>query len=224
MAGYINSAENWALFADAWDDELKSLRPKSISYLRMVEANSLREQFRGWSDADRDEKLRGLMRVARHFGSGSFHVSVSRQLTGGLLKPSAPRGLASPHFLCTFAVVSSVARFAAEAGIRMPIKFTFDRQDGVEDDMDLFFEHMTRNLPRAARQLIDRKPTYEDDKLFTPLQAADLLAWHLRRDHETHGSWTKGDASRGLLKFSAICVAKFCRPHRKPYSRLFLPT
>jgi hypothetical protein len=187
MAGYLNTAENWALFADAWADELKAVKP--ISYLRMNEAATQSGQFQGWQQRDISEKLRGLIRVIRHFKPMSFHVSISRTLYFSELKPVAPRGLGNPHFVCSFGVIAQLASFVANSPNRSKIQFIFDQQDGVSDDLALFFDSMKNSIPRKARRLIHGYPMYENDKLFPPLQAADLLAWYLRANHERSGSW-----------------------------------
>jgi len=184
---------NWALFADAWDEELKAGRP--IRYLKMSEANSLRGEFERWTPLERNEKLRGLKRVARHFGPLTFHTSISRA-DSQALKPVTPRGFANPHFLCCFGIVTTVTRYVdqavSEAGkVAVPIEFIFDQQSGVESDVETFFDDMTKHLPSASRKLISHRPVFKDEKLYTPLQAADMLAWHLRRGHEEHGDWTE---------------------------------
>lgn len=185
MAGYLNRADRWALFADAWDEELRAA--PSISYLKMVEANNLRGEFRGWSEEDKDEKLRGLARVIRHFTPFSFQFSLDRQPFNQAIKPIAPRGLGNPHFLCVFGIASSVARCAHREGVKDPIKFIFDTQQGVSEDIQLLFADMLSDLPRGARKLISGLPQFEDDKDLLPLQAADMLAWHIRREHEICG-------------------------------------
>lgn len=195
MAGFVNSAEQWSLFCDAWGDELKAGRP--ISYLRMAEANNFRGQFRGWTEAQRDAKLRGFARVARHFKPLSFHVSISRVESSNVLKPTAPRGLANPHFLCCFAIAAMLSRYVASQNAAVPVEFVFDQQNGVEDDMGLFFDYMKANLPREAANLINDKPLFKDDQLYLPLQAADMLAWHLRKNHEVYGAWHR-DAGEPL--------------------------
>jgi hypothetical protein len=45
---------------------------------------------------------------------------------------------------------------------------------------------MKGNLPWSARNLIRTTPIFQDekDRQFLPLQAADMLAWHVRREHE----------------------------------------
>jgi hypothetical protein len=123
MAGYLNTAENWALFADAWADELKAVKP--ISYLRMNEAATQSGQFQGWQQRDISEKLRGLIRVIRHFKPMSFHVSISRTLYFSELKPVAPRGLGNPHFVCSFGVIAQLASFVANSPNRSKIQFIF---------------------------------------------------------------------------------------------------
>ena len=182
MAGYLNRAEKWALFSDAWDDELRSA--PSIDYLKMAEANGLRDQFAGWEPEERDEKLNGLVRVVRHFKPLSFEVSVPRKQFNSLVKSVAPRGLGNPHFVCAFGIVSILSRFAAGAHADMPIRFIFDRQNEISGDVHTFFHQMISKLPRQAQELISGIPNFEDDKEIKPLQAADMLAWHVRREHE----------------------------------------
>jgi hypothetical protein len=184
MAGYVNRADQWALFSDAWHEECRTA--PSIEYLKMSEAQNLGGQFRGWSQKDRDEKLRGLARVIRHFQPMSFEFSIHREEYDRVVAPVSPRGLKNAHFVGCIAVVSGVSRYLANEGGRIPIEFVFDQQDGVSDTIDLSFDQIKRNIPRRARKLIKGKPRFEDDKQLLPLQAADFLVWHLRREHEDH--------------------------------------
>lgn len=187
MAGYLNRAENWALFSDAWDEQLRAA--PSIDYLKMVEATNLRDQFarkKGWTEQARDEKLRGLARVIRHFRPVSFEFSINREKFYSVVKPVSPRGLGNPHFTCCLGVVSAVTRYADSQKIKLPIDFIFDQQDGVAEDIGLLFEEIKKGLPKGARKLISAPPIFMDDKdrQFMPLQAADMLAWHVRRERE----------------------------------------
>jgi hypothetical protein len=187
MAGYLNRAEAWALFSDAWHEELQAT--PSIDYLKMAEANSLRGQFdrrKGWTKQKRDEKLHCLASVISHSKPMlSFEISLSLACLNDLLKPVSPRGLGNPHFLCGFGIVAGLAGYMDSQKIKTPIDFIFDQQEGVDANIRLFFDYMKRNLPRGARRLI-RHPIFEDekDRQFLPLQAADMLAWHVRREHE----------------------------------------
>lgn len=182
MAGYLNYADDWARFADAWADELAAA--PSISHLKMVEAQNLRGPFRGWTEQQKDEKLASLARVIRHFRPISFDVSISVKDFNAIVKPHAPYGLATPYFPCLFAVVASVARFMQQSGSKLPIDFIFDEQHGVGDDFQHYFQFMARNLPNGARKLVNGSPIFKEDKTYLPLQAADMLAWHTRREYD----------------------------------------
>lgn len=82
--------------------------------------------------------------------------------------------------------MASIARNAVEAGMTTPIEFIFDQIDGVDKDVRFFFEDMIAGLPSDVRALISGAPWFKSDleKQFMPLQAADMLAWHVRREHE----------------------------------------
>ena len=184
LAGYLNRADKWALFSEAWREELK-VAP-AIDYLKMSEANALDGQFAGWTIGARDDKLRGLVRVINHFEPMSFEFSLSREEYYRHVKPVAPRGIGNPHFVCCLHVVFGLAQYVDSEKVKVPIDFIFDQQTGVSDDLALFLDYMKRNLPRSARKLI-ASVAFEDDKQFLPIQAADMLAWHLRREHEGGG-------------------------------------
>lgn len=182
MAGYLNRSDKWALFTKAWDEELKTA--PSIAYLRMVEANGLRGQFGGWGADARNKKLRSLARVINHFQPLSFQFTINRGEFFRVLKPVSPRGLGNPHFTCSFSVIAGVARYVAGERVKVPIEFIFDEQEGVDTDLIILFHEMVKKLPRSARKLISGVPVFRNDKDTPPLQAADMLAWHLRREHD----------------------------------------
>jgi hypothetical protein len=185
FAGYLNRTQDWALFSDAWAEELQTT--PAIEYLKMTEANSLSGQFakrKGWTEEKRDEKLRGLARVISHFDPISFQMSIDRDHFYRALKPVTPKGFNNPSFHCCIATVTSIVRFASGSKYRGKIEFIFDEQKEIEDEVDLFFWSMMTQIPRRAKKMIAGKPLFRNDKSLRPLQAADMLAWHIRREHE----------------------------------------
>jgi hypothetical protein len=187
IAGYVARADVWATFSKAWAIELAFGTP--ISYLKMSEAKAFRGEFKGWTMKQRKRKLARLHRVIELFQPMSFHSSMPRDAAFARYKRAAPRGLSSPHFLCGFAAICGVARHFATAPEPCSVEFIFDTQAGVDEDTDLFFDEIVKGVPKSARRVISGKPTFVDDKVSAPLQAADLLAWHLRRNHEERGNW-----------------------------------
>jgi hypothetical protein len=188
LAGYVNRTDQWTLFAEAWKVELKAA--PAIEYLHMVEAGHLRGEFdfrKGWNEEKRAEKLRGLARVIRHFEPVSFQMSIDRRHFYKVLEPVSPRGLANPYFTCCSALIAKLAQQGEKAKARGKIEFIFDDQDGVDDDIDMFFEDMMQGISKEARRWIAGRPLFRSDRDFVGLQAADLLAWHIRREHEEVG-------------------------------------
>jgi hypothetical protein len=182
MAGFVGLAQNWAAFSDDWHWALKHGGPP-IDYLRMVEAQSLRNQFQNWNKQDRNKKLLLLAEIIRSYPLMSFEFSVSRKTFIKHVKPHAPRGVAKPHFTANFHTVSGISRhFENQSDIK--IEFIFDEQDGVDADVYLFFEYMRRNIPEKAREIIIGFPMFKNDKEVVPLQAADMAAWFVRRAHQ----------------------------------------
>ena len=185
IAGYLHYASTWSIFSEAWEEELRENPP--IKYLHMVEANGLRGQFAGWTTEMRDQKLTGLLRVIRHFRPISFEFSISRDDNGTLIVPHAPRGLGSAHLFGVLQTISGVARAMAQKGVTTKIDFIFDTQDGVSSDIALLWDGLIKSVPKPARKLLASPPQFMNDVDILPLQAADMLAWHIRRKHDLGG-------------------------------------
>jgi hypothetical protein len=177
-----DTADKWARFSDAWQEELD--HKPSINYLKMSEANSLGGEFKGWDTVARDEKLRGLARVIRHFSPASYHSSVSRSEFEAIVSPVAPYGFNRPYFYCFQAIMVPLANSMLEYGLpKVPIDFIFDEQGGVGDEAKFFYRIIRDAQPAAVRSILSVDPIFRNDKLVLPLQAADMLAWHIRRTY-----------------------------------------
>jgi hypothetical protein len=150
FAGLVHSNEAWAQFGTAWRTALA--RAPSIAHLKMVEANSLRGQFAGWTRDARNQKLEALAEVLDRFRPRwTFDISISRAEYESRVSPASPRGLSTPYFASTFGAVSTVARYLTSEGVNTPVSFIFDEQNGVSTDVALFFDYWVENLdwPRA---------------------------------------------------------------------------
>lgn len=189
FAGLVNRDDAWEQFSVAWSVALAKY--PTIGYLKMVEANGLRGQFAGWTRETRDQKLEGLAEVIdRIRPPWTFDISVSRIDYESHVSPASPRGLSTAYFGLTFGAVSVVARHLAGMGTITPVRFIFDEQSGVNTDVALFFDYMVENLDPVSRGLIKMPIGYGNDMRNLPLQAADMLAWHIRRQREGNGDPT----------------------------------
>lgn len=182
LAGYVGTATEWIKFADAWDRDLRA--NPSIDYFHMVEAQNLRGQFLGWSERARDRKVLNLAKIISSHDLWSIQCSVSRDDYIRIIRPVAPRGLGNPYFECFFATIVSLARFHHQQGITTPVDFVFDEQGGLGAEAVMMYEYVKGfQLPEVAAML-GSTPIFRDDRKVVPLQAADMLAWHVRRESE----------------------------------------
>lgn len=87
-----------------------------------------------------------------------------------------------PYFVAFDCVFGGVLRYARNRKQFEKVEFIFD--NGLVDRRNLAFAYspLLRSLGDDAL-LIEGEPQFRDDKAFAPLQAADLLAWHVRREY-----------------------------------------
>ncbi len=186
LAGYIMSAPGWEAFSNAWDEELRAA--PAIGYFKMVEAQSRRGEFDGWSEAARDRKVLALAKIVHEHDLRFIFCSASRKEYKEILAPVITEGLKTPYFVCFWGVINATARHHKELDLpETPVDFIFDEQGGLGDDALLCYRWLKESEDPAIRHLLGSTPIFRDDKKVVALQAADMLAWHVRRDHERGG-------------------------------------
>ncbi|MGB9380687.1 hypothetical protein [Candidatus Binatus sp.] len=100
-----------------------------------------------------------------------------------------------PHAIAYSHLVTWILGKASERTTREKIHFIFDQ--GVlerESEITEAYVAMMKHLPPEMTSLLDKRPSFEDDKAVGALQAADLWAWHVRRQYnqmtERRPLWT----------------------------------
>jgi hypothetical protein len=103
-------------------------------------------------------------------------------VTGGL-RDAYP----NPYFFCVQGVVSLIARSYIDEAAKLNdrpharVAFVLDRQGVLEDRMAEQYRHVERTVhPHIASTMGSLE--FRDDRDCLPLQAADLIAYHARRD------------------------------------------
>lgn len=182
LAAYANTADNWAAFSDEWEAAL--LEAPRIDYAKMSEADSLQGQFRGWEPSARDAKILKLATIIRKFEPWSIHASVDTAECARIMGGTVPIGFARPYHLCFQMVVIHLAKFHLQKGFMTPVDFVFDEQGGIGEESALFYNWIKETQDPEVSALMGARPIFRDDKKMLPLQAADLLAWHVRRWRE----------------------------------------
>ena len=192
LAGYVGKKTMWEDFADDWQAELD--RTPCLPYLHANES----QLFKGWAPEERIERLLRFVAIIRnHQPVGitfmlkqdeyrQFFSVISRHPT---ITPAERRMLKNPYYHSFTMILKIMLKAQAkkwkESGVRELIEVLFD------DDIDRlqrlklgfagFVATVKKQNPEYLDLLINKDAECRDDKVFLPLQACDLLAWHLRR-------------------------------------------
>lgn len=196
LAGHISTPEKWAKFADEWRDALA--RSPGAVYFKASEAMSLRGEFsqsKGWDDQTRDERVIELCEVIWRHATVAISAQMMHQDWADTFKRLAPvfaalptKRFSHPHAFLWFTMLHKLwlhptKLTLANAG---PCDFIVDEMVGYQEEMISLWSTMKAfidqpPLPDKMRAWIGSPPIFRDEKLFLPLQAADLWAWANRR-------------------------------------------
>jgi hypothetical protein len=178
MAGYVGSVSAWECFDERWRFVLDA-SPK-IPYFHAVEANSLRPDsvWAGVTKEERDAKIASLIGVIQSLDIQAVYMRMKQSDYNQIFRGKVPDKWDSPYY-CLFSSFVSLCGFvlAKEFGSEGPMEFVFDNHEKYKKHGQEFYD--------GSRLLIQEQTApnihFRDDKDFPPLQAADLLAWQVRR-------------------------------------------
>lgn len=190
LAGVIASAEAWAAFSQEWEELLVFARLDS----------SLKRNFKMTEMHNSSHLLAFYRAIEKHaLLTLSFNFRIQD------LK-SAKRRIDSPGLNINWGSFDRNFTFAfvAMMGMFQENREKIDRLIGVEDKIDFIFDNQSekndvisgwdqyiKDRPPELQSRFGTTPRFEDDKEFLPLQAADFIAWYVRRCAEQ--GWEAGE-------------------------------
>lgn len=179
LAGWAASEEQWRAFSAAWQSVLDMDTPSRLTYFKMVEANSLRGEFQGWTESQRNERVSRLLAVIKdHVRYGMYGLIYWDDFRE--MQKLYPQLFIHEYSLLFSSVIAEGAYRAQTLGEK--IEFIFDEQGAIGDDSAEAFDLARRLIiDKQFSEVVCGKPIHRCDKEVLPLQAADLLAWHIRR-------------------------------------------
>jgi len=86
-----------------------------------------------------------------------------------------------PYYLAFFGIISGVARHQTAVGLTGEVDFIFDEEVMFKDKIQRDWDAFKANASSDTREFIGDSPVFRDDEKVLPLQAADLIAWWLRK-------------------------------------------
>ena len=103
-----------------------------------------------------------------------------------VFKGKLARGLDYPYFLPYHNIMGTLWRYQYNNDWHPDerVDFVFDEQGKESDRAQLMWNFTVNATPNVVRKFVGNRPIHRDEKVFLPLQAADMFAWHVRRFYE----------------------------------------
>jgi len=181
LGGYGGNVHLWTEFADAWQQILRQPDPAPLTYLKAEEAFSLRGQFEGWDKKDRDERLLAFARLIEQYQLTSVEAVIRYDDFDELIKQNRGPFKAPPVFGVT-CILTALLYAMSNFPNPYEMDFFFDNDSVRQGDLDRAY-NLVHSEHKELAPYLPNRPIMRDDKRWMPLQAADLYAWHVRRDH-----------------------------------------
>lgn len=176
LAGYVGTVCDWAGFDSNWSKVLES-QPR-IEYFKSSEAESLKGQFLGASVDQRNAKIEALINVVGRHAQRAICARMRQEDYNDIIRPNVPEIWDDAYFFLFPAFIVAVLSMEKYHGKSEPAEFICDSSQRVDKRAVKLYDQLNR-LPQFAGRIID--VSFQSDKECLPLQAADLLAWQVRR-------------------------------------------
>jgi hypothetical protein len=181
------SEERWEDFADQWDKQLK--RDFPIGYCHMIDAENGNGEFAGMREEFRKRKVLDLATVIRKCDPVPINVQMKWKDYVEVVSGNVPATMDSPYAILFFQLMRAVCDLQIESNHykdfgHLPVEWVFDSDAPHALRCLKWYGDLAVRAPEPYRTMMANTPVFRDDKMLVPLQAADMLAWHVRREFQ----------------------------------------
>lgn len=183
LAGYLARAESWQTFSEKWKAALNG--PPKIERFHAVEAYRLQDNFKHISKEYRDDLIASLSEIiAEHAPTGIasvLHWDHFRHFKSGFTHPL------DAYRVMFFRTIWSVLELTNKSFPGEQVEIVFDDQGTLGTQAASLHDWAALSLSKKMRGILAGRPVHRSSKYVLPLQAADLLAWNVRRASQADG-------------------------------------
>lgn len=179
LAGYVASADSWARFSDDWQEILDMRMPYAIAAYHAANVGKNESEI---------ERSHFLYRVIEE------HVDKACTVCINLSKLRYYFGVygmkydeSAAYHLGFREVVRYLSSAQSRTSDREPVDIIFDERGEKAKVLEIWDDFMDM-LPDHMADVIGGPPSFQSDERILPLQAADMLAWHVRRYRKLTGN------------------------------------
>jgi hypothetical protein len=205
FAGFVARGEHWLDFDKEWKRALD--REPPLAFLKTKDAMSARHYgpFKGWKRKHINERISDLTAVIENTHIARTAFSTPYQSFEKHFRGLIAERMDTPYILTAYLLIIHSIGALYDEGCREVVEFVFDTTDQEEQNLlrkGWFGALLT--APPHLRPLMARPPDFLCDQRVLPLQAADLYAWHFRKNANSsgwdHPIWTRLKQTRLVLQ------------------------
>lgn len=187
LAGFVSTNEKWEAFSKDWGNLLPTygtLKPRTERYhFKMNEMAENQERMARLPAFQRVAEEHSLMAICCCLNTNDLAAAMDRIQIPSV---SVDWGVFTNDFVFAFRCLMDMFHNNKSItnevlGDEVPVQFIFDNQMGEEPIVKAFWNAYHLSRRPEIRRLYAEAPKFEDDEDFLPLQAADMLAWWVRR-------------------------------------------
>jgi hypothetical protein len=193
LGGYVAEARKWSNFCDDWAEHLKRHK---VAYVHMREALRGTGEFASWKRNATDTFLEKCVQIINEHVFCGVAVVLWQDAWTYAVQQSDKHELVSlgvreytdPYlFKLQFLRIGLMIQ-AERHKFEDEINIIFDDHDVDAHRVEALYQMLAvaapAHLVRKFPSMIHVTPEFRDDKKVTPLQAADVVAWYVRRRYD----------------------------------------
>jgi len=178
LAGYLARAEDWNVFSDKWRKVLDAT--PTVKYFRTAQAHRLKEQFLGQSEHQRDERVKLLEQII--VDTKPIAVACVLWWKDFLEFKRLFENPIQAYSVMFNRIIWKLMLVMKERFPGEQIEIIFDDQGALGTKAASLNDRLMLALSPQVKNILAGRPVHRSDEFVLPLQAADMLAWHLRRN------------------------------------------
>jgi Protein of unknown function (DUF3800) len=186
MAGLIAHSDAWKQFSNEWAECLKNA--PTIKIFKMKEAASCSGQFYGFTEKDRDAKLKLLVGIINKYVSVCTFTVIDLEAHAETWAKTNQKPLNDPYFWPFQNTIMAACFSLWDAGVRNKFEAIFDEQYVSGLRAKAYYPIMVeiaKHREPDASSILPSEPTFKTDIEQLPIQAADLFAWCIRKSTDS---------------------------------------
>lgn len=177
LAGVLAPLETWNKFEKEWSAILR--KDPAITCLHTADANALDKEFKNIPVDQKDAKLVEFAKLLLKFDIKRIDTSILRKDFEELVPETTPDpNFKDPYFLLFYKLITSLVREPSLVG--STLELCFDTQGRIGNRAVAHWDCLTLMFPREFENV--SRPIHGSDIDYVSLQAADMYAWHVRKN------------------------------------------